>query len=120
MKLNCRMTLVALSVAALMTGCATGTRSDSLGLTQNEGVKTYAEAYMPARDMLNAGQFDELKAKILQNAVDKDGNALPDDEAYEKLIEGASELSMMERGLRWEMRESRSMAGRVRSVSNLE
>ncbi len=99
MKLNCRMTLVALSVAALMTGCATGTRSDSLGLTQKEGVKTYAEAYMPARDMLNAGQFDELKAKILQNAVDKDGNALPDDEAYEKLIEGASELSMMERGL---------------------
>ena len=99
MKLNCRITLVALSVAALMTGCATGTRSDSLGLTQNEGVKTYAEAYMPARDMLNAGQFDELKAKILQNAVDKDGNALPDDEAYEKLIEGASELSMMERGL---------------------
>lgn len=94
-----QLTLVAVSVAALLAGCATGTRSDSLGLTENESVKTYVAAYQPARDMLNAGQFDELKAKVLQNAVDKDGKALSNDEAYEKLIADASELSIMERGL---------------------
>ena len=94
-----RLTLVAVSVAALLAGCATGTRSDSLGLAESETAKTYVAAYQPARDLLNAGQFDELKAKVLQNAVDKDGKPLSNEEAYEKLIADASELSIMERGL---------------------
>lgn len=94
-----RLTLVAVSVAALLAGCATGTRSDSLGLAESEAAKTYVAAYQPARDLLNAGQFDELKAKVLQNAVDKDGKPLSNEEAYEKLIADASELSIMERGL---------------------
>lgn len=96
---NIQKILLAAAVSAALAGCATGTRSDSLGLAENETVKTYAAAYQPARDMLNAGQFDELKAKVLKNAVDEEGKALSNEEAYEKLIADASELSIMERGL---------------------
>ena len=100
MKINhIQKLLLAVAVTAALTGCATGTRSDSLGFAQNEAVKTYADAYQPARDLLNAGKFDELQAKVLLNGVDKDGQKLSKEETYEKLIADASELSMMERGL---------------------
>ena len=95
---NIQKVLLAVAVSAALAGCAT-TRSDSLGLAENEAVKTYAEAYQPARDMLFAGKFDELKAKVLENGKDKEGKALTKEEAYEKLISSASELSIMERGL---------------------
>ena len=49
--------------------------------------------------MLFAGKFDELKAKVLENGKDKEGKALTKEEAYEKLLTSASELSIMERGL---------------------
>lgn len=98
MKNMYRITLVAVSIAALLTGCAT-TRSDSLGLVNNEATKTYAAAYQPARDLLNAGNFDEIKTKMLANAVDKNGQALTNEETHEKLLKEASELSLMERGL---------------------
>ena len=95
---NVQKVLLAVAVSAALAGCAT-TRSDSLGLTENETVKTYAEAYQPARDMLFAGKFDELKAKMLENGKDKEGKELSKEEAYEKLVSSASELSIMERGL---------------------
>ena len=95
---NVQKLLLAVAVSAALAGCAT-TRSDSLGLAENEAVKTYAEAYQPARDMLFAGKFDELKAKVLENGKDKEGKELTKEEAYEKLLTSASELSIMERGL---------------------
>lgn len=95
---NVQKLLLAVAVSAALAGCAT-TRSDSLGLAENETVKTYAEAYQPARDMLFAGKFDELKAKVLENGKDKEGKELTKEEAYEKLLTSASELSIMERGL---------------------
>lgn len=49
--------------------------------------------------MLFAGKFDELKAKVLENGKDKEGKELTKEEAYEKLLTSASELSIMERGL---------------------
>lgn len=64
---NVQKLLLAVAVSAALAGCAT-TRSDSLGLAENEAVKTYAEAYQPARDMLFAGKFDELKARCLKTA----------------------------------------------------
>lgn len=51
---NIQKVLLAVAVTAALAGCAT-TRSDSLGLAENEAVKTYADAYQPARDMLFAG-----------------------------------------------------------------
>ena len=71
---NVQKLLLAVAVSAALAGCAT-TRSDSLGLAENEAVKTYAEAYQPARDMLFAGKFDELKAQVLENGKDKEGKA---------------------------------------------
>ncbi len=94
-----KISLTVLSLSLLAAGCATTTRSDSLGLADDESVKTYAAAYQPARDMLNAGRFDELKGRILQDGKTKNGKAMSREEAYEKLIASSSELSIMERGL---------------------
>ena len=101
MKNKLKLSLVALSVAAVLVGCAT--HSDSLGLTEQEGVKTYAEAYAPARDMLMNGQFDEIRSKMLENGKktvkseqkNEAGEetavrdeSLTDDEEMERLISG--------------------------------
>ena len=40
---NIQKVLLAVAVTAALAGCAT-TRSDSLGLSENEAVKTYADA----------------------------------------------------------------------------
>ena len=95
---NIKKLLLAAAVTAALAGCAT-TRSDSLGLAENEGVKTYAEAYQPARGLLTAGNFDEMRAKMKTQVLDKDGKELSNEEIHEKLLKSASELSLMERGL---------------------
>ena len=112
MKNKLKLSLVALSVAAVLVGCAT--HSDSLGLTEQEGVKTYAEAYAPARDMLMNGQFDEIRSKMLENGKktvkseqkNEAGEetavrdeSLTDDEEMERLIKEQSELAIVEKAL---------------------
>ena len=109
-----KLSLMAVSVAAVLAGCAS-TSSDTLGLADNEGTKTYAEAYAPAREMLMNGQFDEIRAKMVENGQktvkteekDEAGNvkevsrdaSLTDDEEMERLINEQSELAIVERGL---------------------
>ena len=100
--------LAVVAVSGALAGCAsTGMRSDSLGLSDNEALKTYAETYQPARDLLIAGKFDELKSKIISFEkrgvkTDEKGEEVKEmtkEEAYETLMENSSELSIMERGL---------------------
>lgn len=108
-----KLSLMAVSVAAVLAGCA-ATSSDTLGLADNEGTKTYAEAYAPAREMLMNGQFDEIRAKMVENGQktvkteekDEAGNvkevsrdASLTNEEMERLINEQSELAIVERGL---------------------
>ena len=104
---------MAVSGAMLLSGCAT--HSDRLGFADNEGSKTYAQAYEPARNMLLQGQWDQIRDKLLENSSkevkenvqDADNEVrqtvrtekLSDDEEMERLIKEQSELSLIERGL---------------------
>lgn len=104
---------MAVSGAMLLSGCAT--HSDRLGFADNEGSKTYAQAYEPARNMLLQGQWDQIRDKLLENSSkevkenvqDTDNEVrqtvrtekLSDDEEMERLIKEQSELSLIERGL---------------------
>ena len=92
-----RLSLLAVSAAAVLAGCATS--SDKLGLAQNEQTLTYAKSYEPAREMLLNNKFDELRTALLANQKDADGKELTNDENAEKLLESASEISLLERGL---------------------
>lgn len=60
-----RLSLVAAAAAAVLAGCAT--QSDTLGMTEDEATKTYAQAYDPARQMLMSGEFDKLHEELLKN-----------------------------------------------------
>ncbi len=90
--------LLGLAVSLLLAGCVGG-KSDKLGFGGDGALKTYAETFQPARDMLNAGKFDELAASLRKNDTDKEGATLTDDEFKDKLIKDNSELSLLERGL---------------------
>ena len=110
-----RLSTLAAAVAGAMmlSGCAT--HSDKLGFAENEGTKTYAQAYEPARQMLQLGQWDVMRAKLAENSSrevkDKtqaeDGEVretvrtetLSNDEEMERLIKEQSELAIVERGL---------------------
>lgn len=117
--------MLALLGVSLLTGCAT--HSDKLGFTKDEATMTYAQSYEPARQMLLAGEWDALRTTLQQNAMrevkevntgdtavasgteTKEGvqatevepakEALTDEEEYERLVQGQSELSLIERGL---------------------
>lgn len=82
----------------LSSGCVGG-KSDRLDLGADGVATSYADSYKPARQMLLEGQFGELATKMKENASDKDGNRLTDEEHKEKLIREYSELSLLERGL---------------------
>lgn len=91
------LTAVLASVAAL-SGCAT--HSDKIGMTgEAEALQTYAQAYQPAREMLNAGKIDELNSKLLENEKGADGKALTNEEWKDKLLDSSSELALIERAL---------------------
>ena len=109
-----RSVLCTVVCAALtLSGCAT--HSDKLNFIDNEGTKTYAEAYEPARQMMLQGQWDAMRAKLNENTSrevkeqvkDENGEVretartekLTNDEEKERLIKEQSELSMVERGL---------------------
>lgn len=55
----------AVCAALTLSGCAT--HSDKLNFIDNEGTKTYAEAYEPARQMMLQGQWDAMRAKLNEN-----------------------------------------------------
>ena len=115
LKKSLRVSVLASAIASalLLSGCAT--HSDKLGFAENEGTKTYAEAYEPARNMLLQGQWDQVRAKLLENSSKEvkeelqgdDGEIrqtvrtekLTNDEEMERLIKEQSELSLVERGL---------------------
>lgn len=104
---------VAVSTALVLSGCAT--HSDKLGFAESEGTKTYAEAYEPARQMFQQGQWDQLREKLNSNASkevtvevkSEDGQVsqetktekLTNEEEKERLIKEQSELAIVERGL---------------------
>lgn len=104
---------VAVSTALVLSGCAT--HSDKLGFAEREGTKTYAEAYEPARQMFQQGQWDQLREKLNINASkevtvevkSEDGQVsqetktetLSNEEEKERLIKEQSELAIVERGL---------------------
>ena len=104
---------VAVSAALVLSGCAT--HSDKLGFADNEGTKTYAESYEPARVMFQQGQWDQLREKLNVNASKEvkietkgeDGQVvketktetLTNEEEKERLIKEQSELAIVERGL---------------------
>ena len=104
---------VAVSTALVLSGCAT--HSDKLGFAEREGTKTYAEAYEPARQMFQQGQWDQLREKLNINASkevtvevkSEDGQVsqetktekLTNEEEKERLIKEQSELAIVERGL---------------------
>lgn len=88
---------VVLSLAAL-SGCAT--HSDKLGMTgESEATQTYAQAYAPARVLLQEGKVAELNSKMLENDKTTDGKVLSNEEMKDKLLDSASELSLIERAL---------------------
>ena len=96
MKKLCILVCVA---AMFATGCVGG-KSDRLDVGGEGGaLETYAESYMPARNMLLGGMFDELAAKMRENAPDKDGTKLTDEEHKDKLVAQYSEIALLERGL---------------------
>lgn len=104
---------VAVSTALVLSGCAT--HSDKLGFAEREGTKTYAEAYEPARQMFQQGQWDQLREKLNINASkevtvevkSEDGQVsqetktetLSNEEEKERLIKEQSELAIVERGV---------------------
>lgn len=92
--------LVLAVVSASLLGCAT--HSDKLGLSgsKDEATMTYAQAYQPARDLLNAGKTDELRKQLLENDKKSDGKTLlTDEEMKDKLVDSSSELAILERAL---------------------
>lgn len=93
-----RLLVLACVAALLSTGCIGG-KSDRMGLGSDGALTSYADSYKPARDMLLEGKFDELAAKMKENAPDKDGNTLTDEEHKEKLVDEYSEIALLERGL---------------------
>lgn len=89
---------VTLASISFLAGCATS--SDRLGLTgEQEATQTYAQAYAPARALLQSGKIDELNSKMLENDKTSDGKVLSNEEMKEKLLDSASELSLLERAL---------------------
>lgn len=111
--LRISMLATAVTSALMLTGCAT--HSDKLGFADNESTKTYAQAYEPARNLLMQGQWDQVRATLLENSTkevkdetqSEDGEIrqtirtekLSNDEELERLIKEQSELSLVERGL---------------------
>lgn len=93
-----RLAGIAAATAALLAGCAT--QSDTLGMTEDESTKTYAQAYDPARQMLIAGEFEKLHAEIEKNSANLNTReALTNEEEKERLIAKQSSLAIVERGL---------------------
>ncbi|WP_301097539.1 hypothetical protein, partial [Turicimonas muris] len=99
MKLKRKLLITAILVSvAAMSGCAT--HSDRIGMTgEAESTQTYAQAYQPAREMLNSGKVEDLRAKMLENDKTADGKVLTNEEMKEKLLETAGELAILERAL---------------------
>lgn len=103
----------AVGAALVLSGCAT--HSDKLGFADNEGTKTYAEAYEPARQMMFQGQWDAMRAKLNENTSREvkeetktaEGEIrqtvrtekLTNEEEMERMIKEQSELAIVERGL---------------------
>ena len=99
MKLKRKLLITAILVSvAAMSGCAT--HSDRIGMTgEAESTQTYAQAYQPAREMLDSGKVEDLRAKMLENDKTADGKVLTNEEMKEKLLETAGELAILERAL---------------------
>lgn len=84
--------------SALLAGCST--HSDRLGVSgQDEATQTYAQAYAPARALLQSGKLDELNTKMLENDKTADGKELTNEEMKDKLLDTSSELALLERAL---------------------
>ena len=83
MKLKRKLLITAILVSvAAMSGCAT--HSDRIGMTgEAESTQTYAQAYQPAREMLNSGKVEDLRAKMLENDKTADGKVLTNEEMKE-------------------------------------
>lgn len=93
-----RLALAIAAASAFLAGCAT--QSDTLGMTQDEATKTYAQAYDPARQMLLAGEFEKLHAELEKNSTNAETKeALTNEEEKERLIAKQSSLAIVERGL---------------------
>ncbi|SBW10328.1 exported hypothetical protein [uncultured delta proteobacterium] len=91
--------LILICASALLSSGCIGGKSDRMGLGADGTLTNYADSYKPARDMLLGGKFDELASKMKENAPDKEGNKLTDDEHKEKLVAEYSEIALLERGL---------------------
>lgn len=90
--------LICLFCMLTLSACVSG-KNDKLGLVDNEAVVSYADAYAPARSMLNSGNFAEIQAKMALNPVNSEGEPLSNEEMKDFMLDKYSELAMLERGL---------------------